>query len=505
MELLKRGIIFKPTDKNLGSILLDLATYLALGHKLVDDTTTYSPATPPTLEAAFTSLKNILAPFKLDKAILKYLLQMEHIQTTLTAAILYILPKVHKLILEGRPIVSNSNFFTFYPSKYLHHLLRPLLQNIPTHITSSTHLITILNNTHVSPDDVLCSFDVTSLYPSIPIDAGLAALKLTMEQAHWLPAKIDFVIALANWVLTNSYVTSNYRNYKQVKGTAMGTPFAVTYAEIFMHQHERKALAMFFLRFMHHPTLIKRLIDDFLAIVRNTEEAVYLKECLNHSDIIITGGHSHTSVDFLDITLFKGPHLYTHGTLDTTLFQKPMNTYGYITFTSFHQPHVFTNFIKGELRRFAITCSIPSHYTSSCTIFRTRLLDRNYPSHFIDHIINTTSFDRDSLLRQAAHKISQLYVNPACMIDPHDIQPIRIHIPHSTRTLPISSIDILQTLPDYILTDPLGRLIFNELQPFQFTTLQAPSNLGLLVRSDTIAFYNKHNPQSQPTPSQQPL
>jgi hypothetical protein len=321
-----------------------------------------------------------------------------------------------------------------------------------------------------------------------------------MEEAGWPLTKINFILALAGWVLNNSFVIFDNQTYKQTKGTAMGTPFAVTYAQIFVHQHEKVALAKFFVRFQHHPKLLKRLIDDFLAIVRSIEEANFLKECLNHSGIIITGGHSPISVDFLDITIYKGPHMLSHGILDTTLYQKPMNTYAFITFTSYHQPHVFTNFIVSELRRFTITCSIPSNFTSSCSLFRARLLKRHYPAPFIDNIYATTSFDRKTLLTQAAIKVANLFNNPAHMIDPNDIAPIRIHVPLSSRHIPLNTIDILHTLPDYMNNCPVSRLIFNDFQPFQFTALQAASNLHLLVRSDTEKFFNKHVSHSQPPP-----
>jgi DNA-binding helix-hairpin-helix protein with protein kinase domain len=162
LALLALGIIFKPTDKNLGTILLDLAAYLALRHTIVDATTTYLMQPPPTLASDFQSLNTILTKHKaqISQRVHDYIMQMQHIDTTLTAAILYILPKLHKPVLEGRPIVTNSNYYTFYASKYLHQILLPLLKIIPTYVTSSTHLITTLNETNFPTTAVLCSFDV---------------------------------------------------------------------------------------------------------------------------------------------------------------------------------------------------------------------------------------------------------------------------------------------------------------------------------------------------------
>ena len=493
LALLALGIIFKPTDKNLGTILLDVATYLALGHPIVDDTTTYLLQPPPTLASVFHTLNIILTKHKaqISPRIHAYIMQMQHIDTVLTAAILYLLPKVHKTILEARPVVTNSNYYTFYPSKYLHHILRPLLKIIPTYITSSTHLITTLNETKYPSSAVLCSFDITALYPSIPIIDGLAALKLTMEQANWPTQKIIFILELAEWVLTNSHVMFDEKTYKQIMGTAMGTPFAVTYANIFVHQHECSALSKFFAKFHHLPLLIRRLIDDIFAIVRSIAEAKFLFECLTHSGIIITGGHDENSVDFLDITIFKGFHFENYNMFDTKLYQKHMNTYAYITFISFHKPQIFTNFITGEIRRYTIANSNLSDYTTTLILFKNRLLARKFPLQFIDNIYNTTSFNRQHLIHTAKLKIAKLMTNDTIMTDPTVITSIPIHIPYTTRHVPISSIEILHKLPDYIWSCPVGKLIFNEQRPFLFTTTQSPSNHNVLVRSDTLNFYKK--------------
>jgi hypothetical protein len=312
-----------------------------------------------------------------------------------------------------------------------------------------------------------------------------------MQQAGWPTPKITFILALAEWVLNNSYVSFDNKTYKQIKGTAMGTPFAVTYANIFMHQHEMAALLKFIIKFAYSPITIQRLIDDFFAIVRSIEEAEYLKLCLNHSGLIITGGHDTQSVDFLDITIFKGIHLTTHDILDTKLFQKPMNTYGYIMFNSFHNPQMFTNFVVGELRRYTIACSNESDFNYACKLFKTRLLARLYPLDFINHIFTTTSFNRQQLLHKAAIKISKIFINTHNMIDPNDIAPIALHFPHTTRDLPKEAFDILHQLPNYLLCDPLSKLVFNTNRPFLFASKQSPSNLHWLVRSDTESFYTK--------------
>ena len=58
-------------------------------------------------------------------------------------------------------------------------------------------------------------------------------------------------MALLTWVLTENYCTFNNLTYHQLQGTAMGTPTAVTYANLFLYGIE-KALIL-----KHKPVLYR--------------------------------------------------------------------------------------------------------------------------------------------------------------------------------------------------------------------------------------------------------
>ena len=103
------------------------------------------------------------------------------------------------------------------------------------------------------PDNaILVTADVVELYPSIPHQAGLIALKEALDKS--LPKKIptDDLIRMAEYVLSNSDA------FQQISGTAIGTKFAPPYACIYMDQVERKFLAMQ----INQPLIWLRYIDD---------------------------------------------------------------------------------------------------------------------------------------------------------------------------------------------------------------------------------------------------
>lgn len=137
----------------------------------------------------------------------------------------------------GRPIVSKINSTTYHTSKYLHNVLVQVLPYLGTVVKSTQHALTQLLRAKLPQRCVILCADVTSLYPSIPIAYGLAAVrsvleKFTAEIKGFPKINIDLTLELLRWVLTNNYFSYMEETYLQLTGTAMGTPLAVMYAII---------------------------------------------------------------------------------------------------------------------------------------------------------------------------------------------------------------------------------------------------------------------------------
>ena len=74
-------------------------------------------------------------------------------------------------------------------------------------------------------DSILVTADVVGLYPSIPHNAGLKALKgaLDCRQNKKIPTGI--LVKMAEFVLTNNYFEFGQKVFHQISGTAIGTKF----------------------------------------------------------------------------------------------------------------------------------------------------------------------------------------------------------------------------------------------------------------------------------------
>ena len=113
------------------------------------------------------------------------------------------------------------------------------------------------------PDNAtLVTADVVELYPSIPHQAGLIALKEALDKSLSKRIPTDDLIRMTEFVLSNSDA------FQQISGTAIGTKFAPPYVCIYMDQVEQKFLAMQ----INQPLIWLRYIDDIFFIWTHAEK-----------------------------------------------------------------------------------------------------------------------------------------------------------------------------------------------------------------------------------------
>ena len=85
----------------------------------------------------------------------------------------YGLPKIHKNGNPLRPIVSFISSPTYNLSKYVAKILKPLTGNSAYTVKNSTEFCASIADINLQDDDELVSFDVVSLFTSIPVDVAV--------------------------------------------------------------------------------------------------------------------------------------------------------------------------------------------------------------------------------------------------------------------------------------------------------------------------------------------
>ena len=143
-----------------------------------------------------------------------------------------------------RPIVSFCVSPTYQLSKYLTTILQPLTDKSRRKLQSTEDFINATKTVQIPDDYKLVSFDVKSLFTSIPLQLALQCTETAILQStDPLPLPTEDIMDLLNLCLTSTYFQYNGKHYKQLHGTAMGSPVSVVVAEIVMQNIGESALS----------------------------------------------------------------------------------------------------------------------------------------------------------------------------------------------------------------------------------------------------------------------
>ena len=158
---------------------------------------------------------------------------------------MYLLPKIYKRLYDvpGRAVISNCGTPTEKGSEFLDHHFKPVMQQGESYIKDTGDFLNKIKNINAIPENaILVTAHVVGLYPSIPHQAGLEALReeLNKSKTHKVPT--CKLVKMAEFVLKNNYFPFLDKVYQQISGTAIGTKFASPYACISMDQVESKFL-----------------------------------------------------------------------------------------------------------------------------------------------------------------------------------------------------------------------------------------------------------------------
>ena len=293
----------------------------------------------------------------------------------------YGLPKIHKPGRPLRPITSSIGSPTYAVSKYLVSVLSPLRKNTYTVQNSSVFTQQIKQHS-ISSEEVMVSFDVKSLFTSIPVNLALTITKDRLQRDQNLAERsylsVDNILKLSDFVLNQNYFKYDGDHYKQIFGCAMGSPISPVLADLVMEEIEETAISTF----PHPPKWWFRYVDDSHSCLRKDQVDQFHKHLNSiNPNIQFTLELENThgqGLPFLDtITSRRGTEI------QVDVYRKPTHTDRYLDFFSCHPLCHKRSVVNTLLRRANNILSTNKGRREEMHRVKAVLRDNNYPLSFL--------------------------------------------------------------------------------------------------------------------------
>ncbi|XP_037506744.2 uncharacterized protein LOC119382905 [Rhipicephalus sanguineus] len=378
-----KDIVILPADKGNATVVLDTQDYENKMRLMLEDDRTYVPLNRDPTAKVQRDLQKLLADgFRFVPPQQKSL-YFSLLCNNGSAPALYGLPKIHKEGVPMRPIVDFTRSPLHKLSNYLHRIISPLVGKTETHVRNSYDFIEKVRNTVLHDDEIMVSFDVKSLYTSVPIDFAVKVCTDALESDPSLPERTPLeapdLSRLLEFCLSNTYLTFQKKFFKQVHGTAMGASISVTAANLAMESLESRALSSFNPR----PRVFLRYVDDCFSVVKKSALSAFLLH-LNSMDPAIqftTEEEVNGRLPFLDVLVKRDG-----SSLSFSVFRKETHTGKYLSFSSVHPMCQKKSVVASLVRRAEKLSSTPENQAAELATIRRDLSSSGYPSSFIQAV-----------------------------------------------------------------------------------------------------------------------
>ncbi|UYV82372.1 hypothetical protein LAZ67_21001853 [Cordylochernes scorpioides] len=129
-------------------------------------------------------------------------------------------------------------------------------------------------------DHIVVSFDVKSLYLSLPHPLIISGFKKLLYNTQIDTHTADYIVNLTSLCLDMNIFTFNQQHYKQIRGSPMGSPLSSIVAEIVMVINQQQSSNIY---------VWIRYIDDIFCITKKASVSHILKDLNSfHPDISFT-------------------------------------------------------------------------------------------------------------------------------------------------------------------------------------------------------------------------
>ena len=185
IELSKRDdVIFCNADKSGAVVIWDVKDYIKEAMKQLNDTNFYKNL-PNNPTPTHCEINGTIDRFKQSKQLESKLAEGLKTLEPRTPQF-YLLPKIHKDNIPGRPVVISINSHTTKISEFVDYHLQPFAKSLKSYVQDTTDFINKIETVskNLPQKAILVTMDVKSLYTNIPNCKGITAVKSFLDTSR---------------------------------------------------------------------------------------------------------------------------------------------------------------------------------------------------------------------------------------------------------------------------------------------------------------------------------
>jgi hypothetical protein len=416
-------LLVKPTDKNLGTVIVSLNWYEEKVHSFITSNKGYKIIDEFDAQVRLSlQIRQIIKVaelditgnfFGLDSFLISRLPGLSINQDTgkvvgfsanwskdveLTIPIFNGLPKIHKTPWAIRPIVPCHSVIQQPVSAMLSIILKTLLPDFPWILISTKHLckdiegivnpkLSQLSRVSWTKRVFICSGDISGFYTNVNIRDCSEKLGELFKNKYGNDEsgirKAHFVNALFhaqqdNLIFKVKTTSSNWL-VAQKDGLAMGMDAAPDIANLYAAYYEQQ-LFVDDPSFFEEVILYRRYIDDVFCVVLadSLDDCKIVLSRLKYPGLKINWEYSLSSGVFLDMNLWRDSHSKDQR-LKYHPYRKPLNNFERLPWCTGHSLTVLKAAFKSEVHRLAVSSYTPQVFQEEMSWLSDLYISRGYP------------------------------------------------------------------------------------------------------------------------------
>ena len=130
---------------------------------------------------------------------------------------------------------------------HLADLITPVVGQSSSHVRNSQHFAEKMRESHVDDTEQLRSYDVKSLFTSVPVDKAIELVEKKLRQDPTLTDRTNMnpsdIAKLLTICLNCTYFVFDGQFYPQIHGAPMGSPVSPLVCNLYMEAFEESAIS----------------------------------------------------------------------------------------------------------------------------------------------------------------------------------------------------------------------------------------------------------------------